>query len=141
MTYATLSDLTERAGVQEIRQIADRDRDGVPDPEVIQAALEDADNVINSYVAAKYRLPLVPVPALVRTWAVSIARYVLHRNGAPDHVAQDYKDAIASLKDVARGLVALPVGEGEDVPTPVTGTVMANHPPQVFTGRKLRGWR
>lgn len=140
MTYASLDDLIERAGDAEIRQIADRDRDGVPDPEVVAAALVHADNTVNGYVAAKYQTPLSPVPDLVRTWSVSIARYILHRNGAPDNVEQDYKDAIAALKDVARGLIALPVAVGELPPASVTGTVMAEHPPQVFTPEKLRGW-
>jgi len=141
MTYATLSDLIDRAGDAEILQIADRDRDGTVDPEVIAAALSDADNQINGYVAAKYALPLTAVPALVTTWAISIARYVLHRNGAPDHVEQDYKDAIAALKDVARGLIALPVDVGETAPAAVNGTVMAAHPDQVFTPQKLQGWK
>ncbi|WP_321362601.1 DUF1320 domain-containing protein [uncultured Celeribacter sp.] len=140
MTYATLTDLIERAGETEVRQIADRNRDGEPDADVIEAALKSADNTINGYVGAKYTLPFVSVPDLVNTWAISIARYVLHRNGAPDHVDTDYKDAIAALKDVARGLIALPVNEGEAAPVSQTGTVMAAHPAQVFTPAKLRGW-
>ena len=140
MTYATLADLIERAGETEIRQIADRDRDGEPDPEVIAAALSDADNTVNGYVGVKYQLPLPAVPELVVTWSVSIARYVLHRNGAPEHVAQDYKDAISALKDVSRGLIALPVAEGEAGPVAQTGIIMAEHPPQVFTRKKMRGW-
>ncbi len=141
MPYASLEDLIDRAGETEIRQIADRDRDGTPDPEVIAAAIQDAGNLIDGYVGAKYDLPLPSVPALVGTWAVSIARYVLHRNKAPDHVKKDYDDAIAALKDVGRGLIALPVGPGEAAPAETTGTVMAAHPPQVFTPGKLRGWR
>lgn len=140
MTYATLSDLIERAGDVEIRQIADRDRDGTADPEVITAALKDADNIINGYVGAKYALPLPTVPDIVVTWAVSIARYVLHRNGAIKNVRTDYEDAIAALKDVARGAIVLPVPAGEDAPTAVNGTVMACHPEPVFTPAKLRGW-
>lgn len=141
MTYATLDDLVERAGEVELRQIADRDRDGTVDPEVVAAALDDADNLINGYVAAKYDLPLPSVPKIVKTWAVCIARYFLHRNGAPDHVRDDYKDAIAALKDVAAGRIALPVGAGETPPMNAAGTVMASHPPQVFTADKLRGWK
>ena len=141
MPYATLADLIERAGQAEILQIADRDRDGTPDPAVIAAAIEDADNVVNGYVGAKYALPLPAVPDLVRTWSVSIARHVLHRNGAPEHVAVDYKDAITALKDVARGLIALPVAVGAVPPQSTAGRVMAEHPPQVFTPGKLRGWR
>lgn len=140
MPYASLADLIERAGEKEIVQIADRNRDGTPDPDVIDSALTDADNLINGYVAVKYALPLPVVPDLVRTWAVSIARYVLHRNGAPEWVVTDYKDAIAGLKDLARGLVTLPAEPGGDQPASIAGRVMAEHPPTVFTPGKLRGW-
>ena len=107
---------------------------------MVDAALVHADNLINGYVAAKYAVPFVSVPDLVRTWAVSIARYHLHRDGAPDYVEADYKDAITALKDVARGLIALPVAEGETPPTAITGTVMGSHPDPVFTPGRLRGW-
>lgn len=140
MTYATLADLEKRTGPQELVKISDRDRDGAADLDVIDAALGDADNLINGYVAVKYATPLPSVPAIVQTWAVSIARYILWKNGAPEHVAADYKEAIAALKDVARGLIALPVGTGEVAPSAQSGTVMASHPPQVFTAAKLRGW-
>lgn len=140
MSYATLTDLIARAGDTEMRQIADRDRDTMIDQDVVDAALVHADNLVNGYVGVKYDVPLVTVPDLVRTWAVSIARYILHRNGAPEHVAQDYKDAVASLKDVAAGRITLPVAVGaEPLPT-VGGQVMAAHPDEVFTADKLRGW-
>ena len=64
MPYATLDDLIERAGETEIRQIADRDRDGAIDADVVEAALTDADNLVNGYVAAKYTVPLASVPAV-----------------------------------------------------------------------------
>ncbi len=140
MTYATLTDLIERAGEAEIKQIADRDRDGTPDPDVIDAALSGADLTIDGYVFARYSRPLPSMPPVLRVWATSIARYTLHRNGAPDHVAQDYKDAIAALKDVAAGRYVLPVAAGEAEPTEMTGHVIGSAPPQVFTPEKLRGW-
>ena len=140
MTYATLSDLVERAGDAELRQIADRDRDGTPDPDVIAAALTGADNVIDGYVFARYSRPLPSIPPILATWATSIARYTLHRNGAPAWVAQDYKDAIATLKDVAAGRYSLPVEEGETAPQAQTGRVLSDHPAQVFTADRLRGW-
>lgn len=140
MPYASLDDLIERAGLAEIRQVADRDRDGDPDPAVIAAALTHADNIVNGYVEARYA-PLATIPDLVRTWAVSIARYHLHRNGPPEYVKTDYDQAIAALKDVARGLIALPVAPPDASPTAITGEVMAAHPPEVFTPDRLRGWR
>jgi len=140
MAYATEDDLIHRAGISEITQIADRNGDMIIDPEVIAAALSHADATINGYVGAKYDLPLLFVPDLLRTWAVSIARHVLHRDGAPDHVATDYKDAITGLKDVARGLIALPDVAG-NTPASAAGVHIACAPPEVFSARNLRGWR
>lgn len=141
MAYATLTDLIERAGEKEIRQIADRDRDGIPDNDVVYAALADADNLINGYVSTKYTLPLPSVPDLVRTWAISIARYFLHHNGAPDHVTRDFDWAEAKLKDVASGKMSLSFEAGEEQPSAASGQVMGIHPEKVFTPAKLRGWR
>lgn len=140
MTYATLSDLIERAGEDEIRQIADRDRDGAPDPDVIERALIDADNTMNGFIRTRYNLPLPSVPPVCCTWATSIARYYLHRNGAPDHVVRDYKDAMATLEKLAANRYALPVPPGEATPEEQAGQVMSAHPPQVFTPHKLKGW-
>lgn len=142
MTYAALDDLIARAGIDEVRQVADRDRDGTPDPEVIAGALAHADNIVNGYSRTRYELPFVDVPDLVRTWAVSIARHFLHRNGPPDYVVTDYKDALAALKDVAAGRIALPVTDNPSgvQPSQASGTVQASHPEEVFTPQKLRGW-
>lgn len=140
MTYALLSDLIERAGETEIRQIADRNRDGIMETEVVDAALLAAGNTIDGYVGTRHTLPLPSVPPVLKALEVSIARYLLHRNGAPEHVVQDYKDAVATLKDIAAGRYALPVAAGETPAPAQTGQVLASHPDQVFTSDRLRGW-
>jgi phage gp36-like protein len=140
MTYATLDDLINRAGPDEIRQVADRDLDGLVDAAVIAAVLASADRMVDGYVGARYDLPLAEVPALVNTWATSIARYQLHAAGAPDYVVQDYKDAITALKDVSRGLIVLPLPSGAVAAPDTGGSVLAEHPAEVFTSSRLRGW-
>lgn len=141
MPYASLEDIVERAGLDEVLQIADRDMDGTADPDVIDAALVHADNTVNGYVSVQYKLPFAAVPDLVRTWAVSIARYFLHRDGAPDYVVRDWKEALVSLKDVAAGRLKLPVGPDEPSPQPSPGSgVSIVGPEPVFTADKLKGW-
>jgi phage gp36-like protein len=122
--YATLADLLARAGEDEILQVADRDTDGVPDPAVIASAIATAESEINGYIGARYRLPLASVPELVTTWAVSIARYHLHRDGAPEHVVRDWKSAMDGLRDVSKALVSLPVSEGGAPPSDDAGRVL-----------------
>lgn len=141
MSYASLADLVELAGLEEILQVADRDGDGVADADVIAAALTHADNTINGYLAVRYAIPLSVVPDLVRTWAVSIARYRLHRDGAPDQVVRDYNAAIAALKDVARGQIDLPIDPNDgSLASAATGGIAVTGPEPVFTQDKLEGW-
>ena len=140
MTYASLEDLVERAGEVEILQVADRDGDGIADPALVHAALVHADNVVNGYVASVTSLPLATVPDLVRTWATAIARYFLHREGPPEYVTADYKDAITGLKDVSAGRIKLPLPDGA-LAAPLSGTHDGISPAEVFTDQALRGWR
>ena len=134
MGYATLADLLVRAGPDEILQIADRDGDSVPDPDVIASAIATAESEINGYIGARYRLPLASVPDLVTTWAVSIARYHLHRDGAPEHVVRDWKSATDGLRDVARSMISLPVSDIADAPSDDAGRVILVKPSPVCGG-------
>jgi phage gp36-like protein len=141
VSYASLADLNELAGQEEILQVADRDNDGEADADVIAAALAHADNMINGYLAVRYAIPLTAVPDLVRTWAVAIARYRLHRDGPPDHVVRDYNTAIAALKDVGRGQIDLPIDPADgSLANASSGGIAVTGPEPVFSQDKLEGW-
>ncbi|WP_333822858.1 gp436 family protein [Pinisolibacter sp.] len=140
MPYCALADLIDRAGEAEILQVADRDMDGIADPAVIDAAIGSAGDQIDAYLAGRFALPLVPVPAIVVTWAVSIARYLLHRDGAPDHVVRDQRDALAALKDAAAGRLSLPSVTGA-VPAPAsTSGIGVATDGTVFTSDRMGGF-
>ena len=81
------------------------------------------------------------MPGLLRTWCVAIARYNLHRFDPPDYVVRDAKAAETSLAQMARGIIDLPVSEGETPPAAgQTGNVSIVGPEPVFTREKLEGW-
>ncbi len=141
MAYATLQDLIERAGEAEILQVADRDDDGIADAAVVAAAIDAAGVEIDAWLASRYALPLQPVPAIVKKWAVSLARYTLHRDGAPDYVVRDQRDAIDGLKAAAAGRLALPaVGTGIAPAQPSTGGISVSSDEPVFTCDRLKGF-
>lgn len=140
MPYATLDDLIDRAGPSEILEVADRDGDGLADPDVVASAFASAGQTIDAYLAARYGLPLSSTPAIVQKWAVSIARYHLHRDGAPDHVVRDYKEAMTELRDAAAGRLSLPDVTGATPAAAAGGSVRVDGPASVFDGSGLRGW-
>lgn len=107
MAYATQQDMETRFGLAELVQLTDDDNTGEVVQSKLDTALADADQAINGYVAKTYAVPLTPVPSQVTRWACDIARYFLHRDGVPELVEKNYKDALVALKDVAKGTLTL----------------------------------
>lgn len=130
MAYATRADLTRLslpaaalAGVPE----ADQD-----------AALEAASDLADSYLAARYTLPLVSWQDDLRRAVCAIAAYDLmvrrgfSPQGADEQLRLRYEDALRWLDLVARGLVSPAIEDsapGDDGAGPVGYT------------RPKRGWR
>lgn len=110
--YCTLDDLITRFGADEVKGNADRDGDGVVDAVVVAGAIAAASSIIDSYIGARYALPLVTVPSTIKSICEDLARHAL-TTVEPMKIVVDNRDAaIARLKDIARGVAVL------DVPAP-----------------------
>ncbi|ESY49014.1 MULTISPECIES: DUF1320 domain-containing protein [unclassified Mesorhizobium] len=141
MSYAVKQDLVDRFGATELIQLTDRTN--VPpttiDDVVVGRALADADGVIDGYIAKQYALPLSVVPPVLTKVAADLARYFLHGEAADKDsiVTRNYNAAIAWLKDVAKGLVAIDAG-GEIPEQAGGGAIKTSAPNRVFTRNSLR---
>lgn len=133
MPYVTQAELEERFGTAELLQIADRDDDESVDTAVVDAAIADADAMIDSYCRALYTVPFDPVPAEIRKVAADIARYNLWDDQASEEVEMRYKNAIAWLKDVSAGRARVNVESGDET-QPGIGQIA------VGTGASAFGW-
>lgn len=120
MTYATQADMVTAYGEAEMIDLTDRADPpvGSIDAAVMTRALETADGEIDSYLAARYALPLATVPVILRDCAADIARYRLHERGTPERVEKAYAARVAWLRDVAAGRATL--GTGTDQLTPAS---------------------
>lgn len=107
MPYATQQDMLDRFGEEELLQLADRDDSGVIDTAVLDAVLKDAEELIDSYLAKRYQLPLSNVPQSLVRISASIARYFLYKDEPTDAAQKGYDNAIAWLKDIAAGKALL----------------------------------
>lgn len=142
--YAAYEDMLDRFGRLELLQLTDIDPDAPitePDQGMVEKALGDASELVNGYVSGRYAVPLSPVPDPVRRWTCIIARYYLHRDMAPERIRKEYEDAVAALKDIAKGLItlqsdglAMPAGEAAG------GRVQISGPPRLFGDQGLKGF-
>ena len=90
--------------------VGDRAGDGVVDTVAIEAALEIATSEIETYLAARYDVPLRPVPPYVKQLCIDIAVYRLAHSDAPrtEEMRRRYDDAIRFLTAFAKGTVEIP---------------------------------
>ena len=116
MSYAASTDLVEAFGELELKQIADRDRDGIADAAVVSRALQDADELINSYLAQRYTLPLPSVPKVLVSRACDVARFRLHKEGGHEEIRTRYEEAVSWLKDVVARRAGLGFPEADQQP-------------------------
>lgn len=107
MPYATKQDLIDRFGEQELIELTDRDNSGAIDDTVLDQALADANEEIDTYVGARYRLPLSTVPQILVRWCADIARYHLYDEAAPEQVQKRYDGVRGSMKMLAEGKTTL----------------------------------
>jgi phage gp36-like protein len=144
MTYATQQDLIDRADAGEQTLIELTDRATPPtdaiDPVPVAKALADADAVCNMYLQAKYTLPLLSVPVVLRSIAADIALYSLYGNREASKVEERYKMAIKQLEQISKGQLSLGL-DPANVPSVTTGGGAAYRAAdRVFTPDTLAGY-
>lgn len=141
MTYATLQGLINRYGAGMIEQLTDRSDPpaGMIDTEVVARALTDTDGMIDGYLRARYRTPLAEVPPQVADIALSIAVWKLHRYAPNEKIAEDYKDALRVLREIAGGTIVLTAESVEPVPTGGTGARITDRE-RPLTEANLKGF-
>lgn len=143
MAYATQQDLIDRFGEEELIQLTDRTNlpASTIDADVVDAAISDAENLADSYLAKRFQLPLDPVPEVLTRTISEIARYFLHgrRADKDDPVTRDYLQALAWLKDAAKGLVELDAAGGS-FDQSGNGQVQVEAPDRIFSRDTLAGF-
>lgn len=141
MPYVDLSRLTDRYGASMLVDLTDRatPATGEIDAGVVARAITDTGAMIDGYLSGRYRLPLVETPSLLVDLAAQIAIYKLHRYSPDEKIAQDYKDAIATLGKIATGTVRLDVAGVEPAASGSSG-VQTNDRERPFTEDNLKGF-
>lgn len=130
MSYITKAQLIARFGRDELTQLTDRDRSGIIDDVALDAAIADAGGLIDSYIGARYALPISqPVPILTR-YAGDLVRYFLFDDRATDEVIRRYDDVVAYLSKVSKGTVQLGINAAGGKPA-----THSNHAQMTSGGR------
>jgi phage gp36-like protein len=149
MPYATATQLLTRFSANEIAQRADRGDTrlvtallmidvaagnslaGYTEDEqaaaeqalaVVERALNDADNTIDSHIGGRYPLPIAPVPEVLERVACDLARFYLYDDQVTETIQKRFDEAMKLLRDVRDGKSQLgPNGTTGQEPTSNAG--------------------
>jgi phage gp36-like protein len=130
--YATREELTKRFG-SEIEQLESMHPSSNT---AVQDAIQDASEEIDSYLAAKYTLPLPSTPNNLKRLACDIARYRLYFQQPTEEVRKRYEDAKEFLKGVRDGKNVLAILDNQNQ---VTEEKPVNAPATMPIGSTYRG--
>lgn len=138
--YATQQDLEDRYGSAEVLLVSDRDGDGSIDAGVVSEALQDATDEIDSYLSARYDLPLATTPGILTRRCGDIAMYLMAdtADSLTEERTNRYKAAISWLKDLVKGNASLGLDQ-EPATTPQAVAVASINSDRVFTRSSMRG--
>lgn len=109
--YCTLDDIEKHTSTPTLMQLTSDDGQEIVDKTVVEEALLYSSALIDGYLRGRYSLPLDICFPLLRVLAVDLSVYRLYsrrmRNEMPEVIETAYKNAIATLRDIQKGVISL----------------------------------
>lgn len=140
MAYANSENIIKRYGEEEVIELTDMSATGEVDEDVLNEALTDAHDLINSYVGKRHKLPLTTVPSLLVRLNCELARYYLYqKSSVPDEIQKSYDACLKTLSDISKGVIWL--GEElDDKPKPADDVVFISGNDEMFSKKSMVGF-
>lgn len=139
-TYITAEEYVARYGLDETVRLTDAYGSETVG-EALGNALSDAAARIEGYIAARYGLPLVAIPPVLKVIAADLARERLFTNHPTDEVTRRADQARKDLQDIAKGVLELVGAAGVLVEETAADEACIYAPAQVFTDDVLNSYR
>ena len=107
MDYCTIEDIETHTSTPTLIQLTSDDGQEEVDRVVAQEAILYSSTLIDGYLRGRYTLPF----PLLRILAIDLSIYRLYtrrmRNEMPEVIENNYKNAIATLRDIQKGVITL----------------------------------
>lgn len=109
--YCTIDDIEKHTSSPTLIQLSSDDGQEAVNRVVVEEAILYASTLIDGYLRGRYSLPLDTHFPLLRIIAIDLSVYRLYsrrmRNEMPEVIATAYKSAIATLRDIQKGVISL----------------------------------
>lgn len=132
MSYTNLDNLTTIIPMQELANLTNDDRLSKEiRSEIVDSAIVYADELINTYLRNKYKLPLKMVPQIIINISTDIAAFRLYSRRPqkmPEHIQNRYDEAIKILSNIKKEemILDLPSEHPDKEVTPPSKMIVSN---------------
>jgi len=139
MPYSSEAIVLEKISDDELVGLTDDANSGSKDSAKVDAAIAEADEIVDAYVGKVKAVPLSPVPGLIEKLSATIAIWKLHeRRGAENEVRERaYDGAIKTLEKISKRIVTLGEEEAQATVSADAPSVAYKSKDAVFTESKL----
>ncbi len=119
MAYCTLDDIKKLLPEESLIQLTDDAGSGVVDTDVVDDAIDYADQLIDGYLRGRYTLPLSTVPSFLKKLSIDLVIFYLYGRRPEignDNVAKKYVNTVRLLEQIQAGKISLGSAEsGGDI--------------------------
>ncbi|EOF5314835.1 gp436 family protein [Salmonella enterica] len=136
MLYASAQDMRDR--YDNLDALLFQPGSDTPNEKKLMQALNDAGALADSYLSAKYALPLAVVPQVLVQHCCAIAFYYLCDQQATDQARDRYREALTWLREVKSG--SIPVGVDEAGSAPASDDLPQMQAEAPVFGRNQKGF-
>ena len=109
--YCTIDDIEKHTSSPTLIQLSSDDGQEAVNRVVVEEAILYASTLIDGYLRGRYSLPLDTHFPLLRIIAIDLSVYRLYsrrmKNEMPEVIETAYKSAIATLRDIQKGVISL----------------------------------
>lgn len=130
--YCTIEDIRRYVSEEALTELTDDTSTGTVDIAIVDGIITDAADEVNSYLQARYTVPLASVPRFISQLTIDIAIYRLYKRRfameMPESLERSYQNALKNLRLIQKGDVSIGavVSEGEQPPAAPAMNVLTN---------------
>lgn len=117
MGYCTVDDIKTQISNATLAQLTSDEGQETVNRDIADEAILYSSTLIDGYLRGRYSLPLNIHFPLLRILAIDLSIHRLYsrrmRNEMPEVIENNYKNAIATLRDIQKGVISLQSEEAE----------------------------
>lgn len=136
--YCTNQDIVDDLTEKVVAQLSNDEEPNIVNEEIVGKYISESSQLIEGYLRGRYKLPLANEQAILKKICVDLVKYELYKRRGKvfDNIQNLYKDGIATLEKIQKGMITLDEGTAETRP----GFFLVSERKPVFDKAKLESY-